>query len=161
MRAAALLACLPLAACDDGGITPECFEGAPMAIVVVVDPDLSPPPEPTFDCSPGIDTEFCGGGADVSAEVEDLIAIRVVLMGFVGWWPWIGIDPETRRARLCANYYSDAGDGSRCDPPMCATGGTIRVSAMPSADAEVSGVAVELDVVFDGGGTLAGSFWIP
>ena len=152
-----------LAGCDDGGITPECFEGAPMAIVVEVDPELSPPPTPTFDCTPDGLSEFCSGGGSVSARVADLIAIRVVWVGLFGWWPWIGIDPESRRARLCATHYTDVGgdDVSQCDPPLCATSGTLRLSRIPTTDEEASGVAVELDVAFDDGTSFRGSFWIP
>lgn len=150
-----------LAGCD--GVTPDCFEGSPLAVTVEVDPSLSPPPDPVFECSPPANQEFCyaGSQAGIRATLEDLFVIEVVYMGFVGWWPWIGIDTESQRARLCANYYSDTpGDHSQCDPPLCASSGTITVSRLPENEDDAVGIAVELDVRFDDGGTIRGSFWI-
>jgi hypothetical protein len=116
---AAALACLLLTACDDGGVTPECFEGTPLAIAVEVDPAISPPADPVFDCSPEGAAEFCVAQPSVSAQVADLIAIRVVNVGFVGWWPWIGATEVARDSACTATPTSGtpAAATRRCARP--------------------------------------------
>jgi hypothetical protein len=168
VRAAALIACLLLSACDDG-ITPDCFEGSPMAIEVSIDPALTAPASPEWECTAGPDPDdpyFCysGAGWSIRVELADLFVIRAEAYDIVGWWPWIGIDLDRRRARLCAHYYSDLGppeDALRCDPPICAVSGTLTMSRAPVSEDDLSGIAVSLDVTLPDGATLTGSLRTP
>lgn len=168
MRAAALIACLALAGCEDG-ITPDCFEGSPMAIEVSIDPALTAPETPAFTCTPGDDPDdpyFCysGYGTSIRVELADLFAIRAEEYGIAGWWPWIGIDLDRGRARLCTHHYSDIGppeDALRCDPPVCAVAGTLTMSRVPVSEDDVSGIAIALEVTFPDGAALQGAFRTP
>lgn len=163
MRAATLIACLLLPGCD--AITPHCFFGTPLPVRLEIEPALDAPDTPEFTCSGGIRPGFCYEGgvssAFIDVEVADLFVIRAEAEGLVGWWPWIGIDLDERRARLCAYHYTDLGEPGGCDPPLCAVEGTIRMSRMPADDNDVQGIAVVLDVTFADGETLSGAFRIP
>jgi hypothetical protein len=168
VRGVVVAASLSLVACDDG-ITPDCFEGSPMAIEVSIDPALTAPDPPEFSCTAveyPDDPYFCysGYGSMIHVELADLLAIRAEGYGLAaGWWPWIGIDLDRGRARLCAHHWSDLGppeDALRCDPPVCAVSGTLTMSRVPESDDDVSGIAVELDVMF-ADGRLRGAFMTP
>jgi hypothetical protein len=163
VRTATLIACLLLSGCESG-ITPECFEGSPLAVEVQIEPSLSAPDLPEFTCSADIHPGFCYTGvssASIHVQVGDLFAVRAESWGIVGWWPWTGIDLERRRARLCAYHYTDLGDAGGCDPPMCAVAGTLRMSRVPASDQDVSGIAMTLEVMFADGAMLQGAFRTP
>jgi hypothetical protein len=64
-----------------------------------------------------------------------------------GWYPFIEIDTVAARARVCAYRYDDVGR-FECPPfaALCASSGTLTLSALPSAAADWDSIHGHLDV---------------
>lgn len=151
-----------VAGCDDGAVELEtCFDGQLRPLTVVVDPTLGPPGDLSYDCDGDADW---GDGAcigevptPVVATIDGDVNVALRKMGLFGWWPMVELT-EDAGGRVCGVHDSDVSE-TTCEPPVCATGGTVTLSRFPAAPS-TEPVHVRLDVSFGGGARMRAGFTI-
>ena len=143
-----------------------------MNVELAVDPAV-PPGDDSYTCT-GVDPNDgrdpnnpCNGWFGPHwGRVWSTFAFSMNGTGVSGWVPWVEVDfarPLGPRARVCQRVYVDH-DSLTCPlgrPDLaCAAAGTVTLSRIPMSAAEVADVYGTLDVSFDNGFRLQGSFTI-
>jgi hypothetical protein len=127
---------------------------------VDVDPTLTVPGT-AFTCegddlTPGTTTPCGKWPFEVQARLGDTLRLYAVGTnggGVAGWRPWIEVitldNDAGHLARLCAARFVDVSEPYCSEVPelVCASEGTIRLNRLPASQAELSGLAVEIDVL--------------
>ncbi|MBP9202538.1 MAG: hypothetical protein KBG28_01050 [Kofleriaceae bacterium] len=117
-------------------------------------------PEPITN-EPSQGQTVCGMSLPFKMTVRDTVTFVVNLTNRLPWMPFIEVDPVAMTARVCAYRSFDVYDNS-CPPawhrdPICANSGTVRLSRMPTGDADLSGLILEFQASFPGGTELHGT----
>lgn len=138
-----------------------------MDLPVAIDPALAAAVVPAWSCEgPGPAGEGPGPCEYPGEAIATLGATLSITSQYrttaSGWNPLIEIDLATRRARVCAWFYTDVPQQSCTSPGvLCADAGTVTLSRLPTTDAELPGLSIALDVTFASGYHFAGSFAMP
>ncbi len=124
------------------------------------------PVELPLDCGdpellPGPPGGECGESLPFRLTVRDTVTFIVGISNRPSWSPYIEIDPSTMTASICAYTYDHTPEvwcpwpDSR--PPLCATSGSVRLTRLPSSDADVAGLMLEFEATFPGGSVIRGT----
>ena len=92
------------------------------------------------------------------------LVVAIGQQGTLGWLLWAEADlqaPDGPVARACKAPYTDLVGDPTCvsgQAVECATSGQIRMSRIPTSDADLGGLSVEMDVLFGDGLRFQASF---